>query len=75
VGMIVGSAFFHLRGKRTVPANALGKLTTFLFYVALFLLLFELPFAQSFLWGVIALSFVTTLIYLFQFKMINQRLM
>src|SRR4051794_13494686 len=28
VGMIVGSAFFHLRGKRTVPANALGKLTT-----------------------------------------------
>ncbi|MDN4592756.1 CDP-diacylglycerol--glycerol-3-phosphate 3-phosphatidyltransferase [Polycladomyces subterraneus] len=75
VGMIVGSAFFHFRGKRTVPANALGKLTTFLFYVALFLLMFELPFAQTFLWGVIAISFVTTLIYLFQFKMINQRLM
>lgn len=75
VGMIIGSAFFHIRGKRTVPANALGKLTTFLFYVALFLLLFRLPFAQTFLWGVIALSFLTTLIYLFQFKMINQRLL
>ncbi|MGI6128069.1 MAG: CDP-alcohol phosphatidyltransferase family protein [Planifilum sp.] len=75
LGMIFGSAFFHFRGKRTVPANFLGKLTTFLFYVALYLLLFDYPNAEHFLWIVIALSFITFFIYLFQFKMLNQRTM
>jgi cardiolipin synthase len=75
LGMIFGSAFFHFRGKKTVPANLLGKLTTFLFYVALFLLFFDYPNAENFLWFVIALSFVTFFIYLFQFKMLNQRTM
>jgi cardiolipin synthase (CMP-forming) len=73
LGMIFGSAFFHFRGMKTVPANFLGKLTTVLFYVALFLLLFDYPNAEDFLWIVIALSFVTFFIYLFQFKMLNQR--
>ena len=30
--MIIGSAFFHFRGKKTVPANWMGKLTTALYY-------------------------------------------
>lgn len=72
-GMIVGSAIFHIRGKRTVPANKMGKLTTFLFYVALFLLMFEQPIAEQFLWAVIMFSFLTLLVYIVQFKQLNQR--
>jgi cardiolipin synthase (CMP-forming) len=75
VGMIVASAFFHFRGKKTVPANAMGKLTTVLYYVALFLLMFDHPVADEFLWGVIIFSFLTSLIYLFQFKLLNEKTM
>lgn len=74
-GMIMASAFFHFRGKLTVPANVMGKLTTVLYYIALFLLMFDHPIAGEFLWGVIIFSFLTSLIYLRQFKLINQRLM
>ncbi|OYD08032.1 CDP-alcohol phosphatidyltransferase family protein [Paludifilum halophilum] len=75
LGMIIASAIFHFRGKITVPANVMGKLTTVLYYVALSLLIFDVPDAEKFLWGVIAFSFLTSLIYLFQFKLINQRSM
>jgi cardiolipin synthase len=75
LGMIICSAFFHLRGKKTVPANVFGKLTTVLFYLALFLLLFSYPIAEVFLWSVIALSYVTTFIYMLQIKTVNERLM
>jgi cardiolipin synthase (CMP-forming) len=73
VGMIVGSAFFHFRGKKTVPANALGKLTTVLFYVAILLIIFQLPYAHLYLWFVIAVSFIASLIYILQFKSMNRR--
>ncbi|PTX62539.1 cardiolipin synthase [Melghirimyces profundicolus] len=75
LGMIIASAFFHFQGKLTVPANLMGKLTTVLYYVALSLLMFDHPSAGEFLWGVIIFSFITSLIYLFQFKLINQRSM
>lgn len=32
IGMIAGGLFTHFRGKRTVPANWMGKLTTVMFY-------------------------------------------
>ncbi|KEQ25246.1 CDP-alcohol phosphatidyltransferase family protein [Paenibacillus tyrfis] len=72
-GMIVGSAIFHFRGKKTVPANAMGKLTTVLYYVAILLIVFELPYAHTYLWFVIAVSFVTSIIYILQFKLLNKR--
>ncbi|WP_124728467.1 CDP-alcohol phosphatidyltransferase family protein [Staphylospora marina] len=72
LAMIVCSAFFHLRGKKTVPANLMGKMTTFLFYVVLVMLMFGLPHAGVLLWGVIALSYVTTIIYMFQFRAVNR---
>ncbi len=72
IGMIVGAGIFHIRGKLTVPANKLGKLTTFLFYVALFLIMFELSMAETFLWGVIILSFITLIVYIVQFKQLNK---
>jgi cardiolipin synthase (CMP-forming) len=72
-GMIIGSAVFHFRGKQTVPANALGKLTTVLFYVAILLIIFQLPFAHAYLWFVIITSFVASAIYILQFVLLNKR--
>jgi cardiolipin synthase len=71
LGMIVGSAIFHFRGKRTVPANWMGKLTTVLFYLAILLIFFELPFAVGSLWIAIAFSFLTSFIYIKQFISLN----
>lgn len=70
--MIIGSAFFHFQGKKTVPANILGKITTFLFYLTLILLMLDIPKAKFLLWGVITLSYVASVIYFLQFQVLNQ---
>lgn len=72
-GMIIGSAFFHFKGFLTVPANWMGKLTTILYYVAILWIFFTLPYARELLWAVIVFSFVTTIIYIFQFKHLNRK--
>lgn len=72
IGMIVGSAFFHFRGKKTVPANVMGKLTTVLYYLAILFIIFEFSFAIPYLWIVIAFSFITSFVYVFQFKSLNR---
>lgn len=66
--MIVGVAIFHFRGKKAVPANWLGKLTTVLFYVAMLLVFFELPFAMAALWIAIACSIMASLHYIALFQ-------
>ncbi|QHW32571.1 CDP-diacylglycerol--glycerol-3-phosphate 3-phosphatidyltransferase [Paenibacillus rhizovicinus] len=71
-GMIVGSAYFHFRGKKTVPANWMGKLTTMLYYLAICFIFFEAPWARTYLWGVIAFSFVTSFIYIGLFMTLNR---
>jgi cardiolipin synthase len=71
-GMIIGSAFFHLRGKKTVPANMMGKLTTVLYYIAIMFIFFRAPFAETYLWCVIVISFITSWIYVLKFRTINQ---
>lgn len=71
-GMILGTAFFHFRGKKTVPANAMGKLTTVLYYVAILLIVFQFPYAHAYLWFVISVSLITTIIYIFQFNLLNK---
>lgn len=71
-GMIAGAAFFHFRGKMTVPANALGKLTTVLYYVAILLVVFQLPYAAVYLWFVIVVSFIASMIYIVQFHSLNR---
>ncbi|NBD26740.1 CDP-alcohol phosphatidyltransferase family protein [Paenibacillus glycinis] len=71
-GMIVGSAYFHFRGKKTVPANWMGKLTTMLYYLAIFFIFFEMPWARTYLWGVIAFSFITSFIYIGLFLALNR---
>jgi len=70
-GMIVGSAIFHFRGKRTVPANSMGKITTIFYYLAVLFIVFELNFALPYLWFVIIFSFVTSVIYIIKFKRLN----
>lgn len=72
VGMIIGSAVFHFRGKKTVPANTMGKLTTVLYYVAILMIVFEVRYAMEYLWIVIAFSFVTTFNYILNYKRINR---
>ncbi|WP_438447468.1 CDP-alcohol phosphatidyltransferase family protein [Gorillibacterium sp. sgz5001074] len=71
-GMIMGSLYFHLRGKKTVPANTLGKLTTVLFYLAILLIVFDLPYAIPYLWSVIGFAFLTSLFYIISFRKINE---
>ncbi|TMV47152.1 CDP-diacylglycerol--glycerol-3-phosphate 3-phosphatidyltransferase [Paenibacillus mesophilus] len=71
-GMIVGSAFFHFRGKQTVPANSLGKLTTVLYYFAFLFIFFDFSFAIAYLWFVVGVSFVTSIIYIILFLSLNR---
>lgn len=70
--MIIGSAVFHFRGLKTVPANLLGKATTGIFYVAIALLFFEQPGGIAVLWCGIVLSFVASFIYFMKFKTLNR---
>lgn len=72
-GMIVGSAILHFRGKQTVPANAMGKLTTVLYYIAIMLIIFGFPYAHVYLWLVISISFLTSIIYIYQFNRLNKK--
>ena len=72
LGMIMGSAFFHFRGKLTVPANVMGKLTTVLYYFAILFIVFHLTFAMTYLWFVIGVSFLTSFIYIIQFLVLNR---
>jgi cardiolipin synthase len=71
--MIIGSAFFHFRGKKTVPANTMGKLTTVLYYIAIMLIFFKSTYAIPYLWIVIAFSFATAFIYIVKFKVLNEQ--
>lgn len=72
VGMIASSAFFHFRGMRTVPANVFGKVTTFVYYLAILLLFLDLQGGVLTLWCAIVLSFVTTGVYFMQFRHLNR---
>jgi cardiolipin synthase len=71
-GMIIGSAIFHFRGKKTVPSNTMGKLTTVLYYLAIPLIMFEVHYALFYLWIVIVFSFITSFIYILKIKQLNK---
>lgn len=71
VSMIICSAIFHFQGMKTVPANVLGKVTTFLFYLVLILLMLDVEWARPLLWVVIGISFIASLIYVYEFVVLN----
>ncbi|WP_346773996.1 CDP-diacylglycerol--glycerol-3-phosphate 3-phosphatidyltransferase [Brevibacillus sp. SYP-B805] len=72
LAMIVTSAVFHLRGKKTVPANAFGKVTTVLFYIAFTLVMFQHAYGEEVLWTVIGFSIVTSAVYLVKVRLLNK---
>jgi cardiolipin synthase len=61
-----------VRGYKTVQANVLGKLTTVLYYLAIVFLFMQVEFAVPYLWFVIALSFVASVIYILEFRSLNE---
>lgn len=69
--MIASSIYYHFHGKKTVPANLLGKLTTLLFYVAILLIVFEISYYVQFLWLVVTLSFIASVKYFYEFRILN----
>ncbi|WP_042226969.1 CDP-alcohol phosphatidyltransferase family protein [Paenibacillus popilliae] len=72
VGMIAGAALMHFKGKRTVSANWMGKLTTVFYYIAILFIYFQWPQAHTILWGVILFSFITTFMYLVLVVRVNR---
>ncbi|MCM3338709.1 CDP-alcohol phosphatidyltransferase family protein [Paenibacillus sp. MER TA 81-3] len=73
-GMIIGSALFHFKGKKTVPANWMGKLTTVFYYIAILFVYFQWPYAIELLWAVIIFSFLTSLRYVALFVRLNRKM-
>lgn len=73
VGMIVASAIFHFRGKKTVPANVYGKVTTVLFYITFPLLMYRYTYAEELLWTVMLFSFLTSAMYIVKFRLLNKK--
>ncbi|WP_341805078.1 CDP-alcohol phosphatidyltransferase family protein [Paenibacillus turpanensis] len=71
VCMIAGSAYFTVKGWRTVPANQMGKLTTVLLYISIVLIFIQAPFRNEFLWGTIFFSLFTSWNYIVQFRHLN----
>ncbi|OEF99802.1 CDP-diacylglycerol--glycerol-3-phosphate 3-phosphatidyltransferase [Vulcanibacillus modesticaldus] len=74
IGMIFSAIFFHVKGKKTVPANKLGKSTTVLFYIAILMITFQLPYDIEFLSFVVAFSFLTSMVYLIEVRRANKEL-
>ena len=72
LAMIIGSAIYHFRGLKTVPAHLFGKATTILYYAAVLLMFLEVPGGVAVLWCGITLSFVASVIYFIKFKNLNQ---
>jgi len=70
-GMIIGSAIFYFRGKKTVPANYMGKFTALLYYLAIPLIMFGASFAVIYLWVVIVFSYATSIVYILRFRKLN----
>ncbi|MDQ6420924.1 CDP-alcohol phosphatidyltransferase family protein [Paenibacillus sp. LHD-117] len=71
LGMIAGGLVAHFRKKKNVPANWMGKLTTAMFYAAIMFIFFEAPFADTYLWIVIAFSFLTSFVYMASYRTLN----
>ena len=72
VGMIAGSALLHFKGRKTISANAVGKLTTVVYYAAIVLLLLDWPGGVFLLWCGVGLSFVASGVYFLKFRGLNR---
>ncbi len=64
LGMIAGGVVLATTGHEPIPADRWGKATTFFFYVAIVMLVFDVPYSVHFLGFVVLFSFWTSLNYL-----------
>jgi cardiolipin synthase (CMP-forming) len=75
VGMIVGATFFYFQGKRAVPkANRWGKTTTVFYYITICAVILQWPneaVTEALMWFTVALSYVTTLLYVASMRLID----
>lgn len=75
--MIVGATFYYFQGKRAVPrANKWGKTTTVCYYIAICSIIVAWPSAlprDLFLWFTVAVSYVTTFLYVQSMDVITVR--
>ncbi len=71
-GMIIGSAIYQFQAKKALPAHIFGKLTTFLFYISFFFIMFQIPIGDKFLWSIICFSFITSMFYIVTLTKINR---
>lgn len=72
LSMIAAGMLLHFRGKQTLPANWMGKLTTVMFYAAIMFIFFEATFAHTYLWFVIIFSFLTLFVYISMYITLNK---
>ncbi|MCL6455173.1 MAG: CDP-alcohol phosphatidyltransferase family protein [Alicyclobacillus sp.] len=75
--MIIGATYFYFQGKRAVPkANYWGKATTVLYYITICAVILAWPSREvgvALLWLTVCLSYMTTLVYLMNMKLIDVR--
>ncbi|MFB5191040.1 CDP-diacylglycerol--glycerol-3-phosphate 3-phosphatidyltransferase [Alicyclobacillus fastidiosus] len=75
--MIIGAAFFYFQGKRAVPkANVWGKMTTLCYYIGICSIILAWPSdmaGEVFLWFTVALSYITTVLYVRSMEIITIR--
>jgi cardiolipin synthase len=75
-GMIIGGTMLHYRGKRTVSANAIGKITTVFYYVLFFLIFYgwvDRLYSDLLFLGLILLSLLVTIRYLLGIRKVNAK--
>ena len=65
--MIFGAAFLYRNRRVVVQANFYGKLATFLFYVAITSLIFELPYANY----ILSIAILSTILALLKYASLN----
>lgn len=63
-GMIVGGAIWAGSGRDPIPADRWGKTTTVFFYVAIVLVMMQVPYGRYVLAAAVVLAFFTSLNYL-----------
>lgn len=71
LGMIFASIFFVSKGKKTVQANFLGKLSTVLFYTFFLFIFFDWPYAIHILCLALTVAITASINYIIQFRRLN----
>lgn len=61
--MMLGAIILYNEHDIVVPANRFGKMSTFIFYIAILSVAFELPYSQALIDGFVLLTLVALVVY------------